>query len=803
MTFNGYFQASGNQGQSRVLHSPDCGVTWYDATNNLPPFPVNCIAYQNGSNDVLYIGTDVGVFQFSTANTTPGVGTWNCFNQGLPVVAVMTLDLNYCKSKIRAATYGRGIYVSDMPVTTDFVINTPTTWYGNHYVPGDIFITGGATLNLYGTIYMGGGKRIKVDRGAELNVHPTGQLTNGCGDMWQGVEVYGTSASAQNLAGAQGVIVMQSGSSLSNALEGISSAQMSGGAPVSGYTGGVIECVGAKFTNNRRDAAMYSYHWLISGHEQPNLSYFKNCAFQTTAGLNDPAQLLSPHLTLNDVFKPSIYGCQFTNTANYSIYSGNFRGTGISTVDASYTIDNYYGNLNPPSLISGTYFYGMLSGIIANFTNPAGKQVMVKNATFNGMFRCVQISNAINPVVTMNSITGVQPALTTNMVDATYGVDMYNCSGLSVNCNTMTGVYSATSNNYGTIIDNCGSSSTNVVSNNNYTGFIAGVQAQGNNGSGTGGVQFECNTFQSGMNYQMAICPQNTGSIASQGSTCSLGNTRQNNFFVPSSPYKQIIATNAPLTYYASVVNPTVLSGLITINWCSTVSGECSTGCSTGNMTLAETPGAENREAENNFSALSQLSSPERELALTGAYIQAGEVSKAQNLIAGFRQAGMNEAADYFNIELGLANANQSWYEASPSQISRITEIANGNSEVAAYAHAVIQLLNGQSYQHLIEHITPPEESSKTKATEESGLSDNIPNPFQETSVIECQIQPDAKKAVLVISTTLGEVLRNYALNTGDNKVVVDGTSLRPGVYYYSLFVDGQRVATKKMLVIH
>ncbi|HEV7235897.1 MAG TPA: hypothetical protein VGN15_06940, partial [Ktedonobacteraceae bacterium] len=382
VTFNGYFVSSGNAGQSRVLHSPDCGVTWYDATNNLPPFPVNCIAYQNGSNDVLYIGTDVGVFQFSSANTTPGAGTWNCFNQGLPVVAVTALDLNYCKSKIRCSTYGRGIWVSDMPVTSDFVINTPTTWYGIHYVPGDILITGNATLNLYGTLYMGGGKRIKVDRGSTFIVRPTGQITNGCGDMWQGIEVYGTSASAQNLAGAQGTLIMQSGSQLSNALEGISSAQMSGGNPVSGYTGGVIQCVGAKFTNNRRSAALYSYHWIVSGVEKNNLSYFKNCLFQVTSALNDPAQALNTDITLNDVYKPLILGCQFNNTTANTVFSPNYRGTAISSVDATYGIDNYYGSLNPPPLISSTSIAGHTAGITASFTNPTGKQVTVKNAAF-------------------------------------------------------------------------------------------------------------------------------------------------------------------------------------------------------------------------------------------------------------------------------------------------------------------------------------------------------------------------------------------------------------------------------------
>jgi hypothetical protein len=800
VTFNGYSVASGNTGQCRVFHSPDGGANWYDATNNLPPFPVNCISYQNGSNDVLYVGTDVGVFQFSTANTTPGAGTWNCFNQGLPVVAVMGIDMNYCKSKIRIATYGRGIYESSMPVTADFVISTSTNWYGNHYVPGDIFVTNHSTLNIYGNLYMGGGKRIKVDRGSTLNVHPNAQISNGCGDMWQGIEVYGTTSSAQNLAGAQGVLIMQQGSVLSNSVEGISSAQMSGGVPVSGYTGGIVECTGAKFYNNRRSAAFYSYHWLIGGHEQPNLSYFKNCLFQTNSVLND-LSALNPHVSITDAFDVSIFGCQFANTTSNSVYSPNLRGVGISSVDGSYLIDNYNSNLTPPVLISSTSFTGLTSGVVASFTNPTGKQVSVKNAAFANTLRGVQISNGINCYVLFNTFTGIPQAQSTNMTDATYAVDMYNCSAFQVSCNSASGVYSTSSNNYGTIIDNCGSSASNVVLNNTYTNLYVGVQAQGNNGTGLNGVQFKCNTFQTGMSYQMAVCPQNTGSIAYQGSACSFGNTRQNNFFAPTYPYKQILATNAPLVYYASGVNPTVLSGLTTINWCSTVSGECSATCTQGGGNQS---GREVGISDmDNTAAFTELNSPEREIVQSASYIQLGESNKALDLIAGFRKSGLTEAADFFGMALSLAQGKQTWLEASASQLARITEMANGTSNIAPYAQAVLQMRGAATYQHLIEKISPPSEGSKQNNSDGSDLSDNIPNPFQDNSAIRCIVPSEAKKALLQISSALGDIVRTYALVSGENQVVVNGTDLAAGVYYYTLFVDGQHVATKKMVVLH
>jgi len=806
VTFNGYFNVgSTSQGVSRVVCTPDCGSNWYDATNNLPPFPVNCIVYQNGSNDVLYIGTDVGVFQFASANTTPGVGTWNCFNQGLPVVPVLDLEINNCKSKLRCATYGRGIYASDLPVTTDFVINTNTNWYGNHFVPGDIFITGNATLNVYGTIYMGGGKRIKVNRGAVLNVHPTGVLTNYCGDMWQGVEVYGNSSVAQNVSGAQGVCVMQGGSTLSNALEGISAAQMSGGNPVTGYTGGIVECTGALFTNNRRDAALYSYHWYIGSAEQANISYFKNCTFQTTASLNDPAQALNTHVTFNDVYKPTIVGCTFTNTTSNTVYSANYRGAGITSSDATYTVDNYYRpNINPPVLISSSAFNGMTSGVTAAYTNPTGKQVIVKNAAFTGNLRGVLISNGNNPMVTSNTMSGIPVALTTAMVDATYGIDLFNCTNLNVSCNTVSGTYSSTANNYGTIIDNCGSSTSNAVSNNTYSNLYAGIQAQGNNGSGTSGVQLMCNTFQSSMSYQLSVCPQYTGSIANQGSTCSIGYTRQNNFFSPVSSNKQIIATNATVNYWASGSIPTVLSGYVNVTACTSVSGECSSSCTSGGGMLSGDMNTSSTEDNARLlTELESLTSPEREMALSGAYIQEGNTAKVFELMTWFRKNDMPEAVFFFGKEQELNQSRLSWYDLSASDKEEMRRIAAGSTPTASYAQAVVQMIDGKISQPAIERIPQPAEELTRPLAANGQLLNNVPNPFDAETMIECTVGAEAHTSILRITDALGNQLKSFQLVQGNNRITVSASEFAGGVYYYSLVIDGKHVITKKMVVVH
>src|SRR6056300_2094647 len=48
--------------KNRVFHSSDGGNTWQDQSVGLPPYPINCLTYQEGSDDIIYAGTDGGVY---------------------------------------------------------------------------------------------------------------------------------------------------------------------------------------------------------------------------------------------------------------------------------------------------------------------------------------------------------------------------------------------------------------------------------------------------------------------------------------------------------------------------------------------------------------------------------------------------------------------------------------------------------------------------------------------------------------------------------------------------------------------
>jgi hypothetical protein len=105
----------------KVLKSTDGGASWTNISGTLPNVPMNCIVYENNSNDALYIGGDIGVYYRNNAESD-----WSYFNTGLPNCEVISLDIQYNTRKLRAGTWGRGVWQTDLhtPVTT--TCNTPT-----------------------------------------------------------------------------------------------------------------------------------------------------------------------------------------------------------------------------------------------------------------------------------------------------------------------------------------------------------------------------------------------------------------------------------------------------------------------------------------------------------------------------------------------------------------------------------------------------------------------------------------------------------------------------------------------------
>ncbi len=104
VTFSGY--SSGN----KVFVTTNGGTSWTNISAGLPNIPANCIVYTPGStNDAVYVGMDIGVYYRD--NTT---GAWAPYFTGLPNVPIFDLEIFAPTSKIRCASYGRGVWEVDV-----------------------------------------------------------------------------------------------------------------------------------------------------------------------------------------------------------------------------------------------------------------------------------------------------------------------------------------------------------------------------------------------------------------------------------------------------------------------------------------------------------------------------------------------------------------------------------------------------------------------------------------------------------------------------------------------------------------
>ncbi len=105
-----YVAVNGYNSGKKIYKSVNSGANWTNISGTLPNVPVStCIIDKNSSTKEIYIGTDVGVFYINNLNAT-----WTYYGNNMPNTAVSDLEIQYASGKLRAGTYGRGIWETDL-----------------------------------------------------------------------------------------------------------------------------------------------------------------------------------------------------------------------------------------------------------------------------------------------------------------------------------------------------------------------------------------------------------------------------------------------------------------------------------------------------------------------------------------------------------------------------------------------------------------------------------------------------------------------------------------------------------------
>lgn len=87
--------------------------------------------------------------------------------------------------------------------------------------------------------------------------------------------------------------------------------------------------------------------------------------------------------------------------------------------------------------------------------------------------------------------------------------------------------------------------------------------------------------------------------------------------------------------------------------------------------------------------------------------------------------------------------------------------------------------------------------------TEQGGfLSQNAPNPFSSSTTIKYELPKKAQKAVIGVYDMNGREIKIIQLPSENaGSVTINGGELQPGMYLYSLIVDGKYFDSKKMIL--
>ena len=86
-------------------------------------------------------------------------------------------------------------------------------------------------------------------------------------------------------------------------------------------------------------------------------------------------------------------------------------------------------------------------------------------------------------------------------------------------------------------------------------------------------------------------------------------------------------------------------------------------------------------------------------------------------------------------------------------------------------------------------------------STARASLEQNAPNPFNQNTVINYYVPQNAGKAFINITDINGRLIRTVTAVKGNGKITIEKGQLNSGTYMYSLYVDGNAVTSKQMIL--
>ena len=177
----------------------------------------------------------------------------------------------------------------------------------------------------------------------------------------------------------------------------------------------------------------------------------------------------------------------------------------------------------------------------------------------------------------------------------------------------------------------------------------------------------------------------------------------------------------------------------------------------------------------------------------TGTDAQA--ISLATNTLSITGNAGTVDLSAYVNTD--TQNLTAATLTGSIIQI----DIQNGSSVSVDISPLIADLENRvTTLEACACNVLPVSEFTMGKMN--PLLQQNIPNPFNGTSTIGYYIPQSVYQAEIIFSNNVGQIVNRIAVNKkGEGEISVNASNYASGMYYYTLYLDGKKIDTKKMVV--
>lgn len=202
---------------------------------------------------------------------------------------------------------------------------------------------------------------------------------------------------------------------------------------------------------------------------------------------------------------------------------------------------------------------------------------------------------------------------------------------------------------------------------------------------------------------------------------------------------------------------------------------------------------------------LSQLNTDDAEEVLDSLpNLEASSVSDYVEMTMDERNADSIQNDTWYELLewwLGLAEDSLSYESVGSEGIAFLQNVVSLDNSASPYAEAMMITLGVDTVYHLIEQpdsALPKRSEPPFPPGQESWLDQNIPNPFDEGTIIPIYMPSGA--GYLEVHDLTGRLILQRAVSVGLTHMTISYRDLPAGTYTYSLRVGDQVVAGKKMI---